>query len=171
MTVVNNIFIHLRNKKMDIWSWIIVSLIVLIAILIVVDTLLRQNKERDQIRPLYAVINQTKEYIRFVSTFHEHIGKIKNQFPLMNERDLVKINISLLRRSWALAVVTQLRAEKIFDYLKKFPLTNSAVSIEDRESIDDILKEAYGDDFDKYDIDLNDDSLDSIHKILETETN
>jgi hypothetical protein len=37
--------------------------------------------------------------------------------------------------------------------------------------INDILKTAYGDGYYNYDVDLDDDSLNSIHKILEAETN
>ncbi len=156
---------------MDIWSWIIVSTIALIAILSVVDNSMQKKKVNDKIKALYAVIFQTKEYTKFVSTFHDHIGKIKNQLPQMNEVELVKINKSLLRKSWALAAVTNLRIEETFGFIKNNSRTNIAMINEDSQLIDEILRTAYGNDCDKYDIDLYDDSLESIHKILEAETN
>ena len=156
---------------MDIWSWIIVSLIALIAILAVIDNLTRQNKDSDKFKPLYALIYQTNEYIRFVSAFNDHIGKIERQLPQINEQELSKIYVSLLRKSSALAAVTYLRANKTFDLIKNNSLNNIAMSKEDTEMIDVILKEAYGNDYDNFDIDLSDDSLDSIRKIIEAETN
>jgi len=156
---------------MDIWSWIIVSLIALIAILAVIDNLTRQNKESDKFKPLYAGIYQTNEYIRFISAFHDHIGKIEKQLPQINEQELGKIYVSLLRKSWALAAVTYLRAEKTFDSMKNNLLNNIAMSKEDTELMDVILKETYGNDYDNFDIDLSDDSLDSIRKIIGAETN
>ena len=45
------------------------------------------------------------------------------------------------------------------------------MSREDSQLIANILKAAYGDEYENYDIDLNDDRLESIHKIFEEETN
>ena len=156
---------------MGIWSWIIVSLIALIAILIVIETILQQKKERARISTLFAVLYQTKEYIRFVSTFHDHSKKIKKELPQINERDLVQIYISLLRKSSALATVTYLRAEKIFDYIKNTSFANTAMLNEDRDLIEDFLNIDPGNDHDNYNIDLYDDRLDPIRKIIKEETN
>ncbi len=156
---------------MDIWSWIIVSLIALIAILIMIETILQQNNERARISILFAVLYQTKEYIRFVLDFHDHSRKIKKELLQINDKELVQIYISLLRKSSALANVTYLRAEKTFDYMKNTSFANIAMSDEDRDLLEDFLNIDPGNDHDNYNIDLYDDRLDPIRKIIKEETN
>ena len=156
---------------MSIWSLIIVSLIGLIAILIVIETIIRQNKESARISALFAVLFQTKEYIRLVLDFHDHSKKIIKELPQMNEGDFVKLYISLLRKSSVLANVTFLRAEKTFDYIKNISSANSVMSGEDIDLIEDLLNVNHGNDHDNYNIDLYDDRLDDIRKIIKDETN
>ena len=156
---------------MDIWSWIVVFIIALIAILSVIDNLTQKRKVNDKLRALYAIIYQTKEHTRIVSSFHDNIGKIKKQLPQINDNELVKINISLLHKSWALAATTCSRIEKTFDFTKNISSTNSTISNEDSQFMDDILKTTYGDEYDNYEIDLYDDKIESINKILDEEMN
>ena len=156
---------------MDIWSWIIVSLIALIAILTVIETISQQNKERARISTLFAVLYQTKEYIRLVLDFHDHSKKIIKELPQINEGDFVKLYISLLRKSSVLANVTFLRAEKTFDYIKNISFANSIMSGEDIDLIEGLLNVNHGNDHDNYNIDLYDDRLDDIRKIIKDETN
>jgi hypothetical protein len=156
---------------MSIWSVIIVSLIGLIAILILIETIMRQNKDRARISTLLAVLFQTKEYIRLVLDFHDHSKLIKRELPQINDGDLVKLYISLLRKSSVLANVTVLRAEKTFDYIKNISFANSAMSGEDIDLIEDLLNVKHGDDHDNYNIDLYDDRLNDIRKIIKDETN
>ncbi len=156
---------------MDIWSWIIVSLIALIAILIVIETLLQQNKERDRLSTMFALLYRTKEYIRFVSTFHNHFDTIKEQLPQISNKELAKIYISLLNRSSALAAVTYLRAEKTFDSIKNTSFANSSILDEDKELINDFLNVDPRNGSDSFDIDLYDEKLSPIRKIIKEETN
>ena len=154
---------------MDIWSWIIVSLIILIAILLVFETLSLQKKEKDNIIPLFAAIYQTKEYINFASTFHNHFSKIKTQLPQISEREFAKYFISLLNKSSVLANVTFWRAEKVFDSIKNQSINNATMLSEDKELTEDLLKSKFGSDYDNYDFNLHSDNLASIHKILKEE--
>ena len=154
---------------MDIWSWIIVSLIILIAILLVFETLSLQNKEKANIIPLCAAIYQTKEYINFVSTFYNHFSQIKTQLPQINDRELKNIFIAVLNKSSVLANVTFWRAEKAFDYIKNKSINNTTMLSEDKELTEDFLKSKFGSDYDNYDFNLHSDNLASIHKILKEE--
>ena len=154
---------------MDIWSWIIVSLIILIATLLVFETLSLQNKEKANIIPLFAAIYQTKEYIKFVSTFHNHFSKIKTELPQINERELTKIYMSLLNKSSVLANVTFWRAEKVFDSIKNQSINNITMLSEDKELTEDLLKSKFGSDYDNNDFNLHSDNIASIHKILKEE--
>ena len=156
---------------MSIWSLIIVSLIGLIAILILIETIMRQNKERARISILLAVLFQTKEYIRLVLDFHDHSIIIKRELPQVNDGDFAKLYLSLLRKSSVLANVTVLRAEKTFDYINNISFANSVMSGEDIDLIEDLLNVKHGDDHDNYNIDLYDDRLDDIRKIIREEKN
>jgi len=156
---------------MDIWSWVIVSLIALIAILIVIETVLKQNKERDRLSDMFAVLYQTKEYIRFVSSFHDHFDTIKEQLPQISNNELAKVYISLLNKSSALATVTYLRAEKTFDSIKNTSFANIPILDEDKELINEILNIDTSDGSDSFDIDLFDEKLNPIRKILKEEAN
>ena len=156
---------------MSIWSLIIVSLIGLIAILILIETIMRQNKERARISALFAVLFQTKEYIKLVLDFHDYSKIIKRELPQINDGDFVKLYISLLRKSSVLANVTFLRAEKTFDYIKNISFANSVMSGEDIDLIEGLLNVNHGNDHDNYNIDLYDDRLDDIRKIIRDETN
>ena len=156
---------------MDIWSWIIVYLIALMAILIVIETILNKNKERDRLKPIFALLYRTKEYIRFISTFHNHFDTIKEQLPQISDKELAEIYISILNRSSALAAVTYLRAEKTFDSAKNTSSAISSILDEDREMINDFLNVDLRNDSDSFDIDLYDERLSPIRKILKKETN
>ena len=156
---------------MSIWSLIIVSLIGLIAILIVIETIIRQNKEKARISTLFAVLFQTKEYIRLVLDFHDHSKLIKRELPQINDGDFVKLYMSLLRKSSVLANITFLRAEKTFDYIKNISFANSVMSGEDIDLIEDLLNVNHRNDSDNDNIDLYDDRLDDIRKIIQDETN
>ena len=154
---------------MDIWSWIIVSLIILIAVLLVFEGLSLQNKKKANIIPLFAAIYQTKESLNFVSTFYTHFSQIKTQLPQINESELKNIFISALNKSSALANVTFWRAEKAFDYIKNKSINVTTMLGEDKELTENILKSKFGSDHDKYDFNLHSDNLASIHKILKEE--
>jgi len=156
---------------MSIWSLIIVSLIGLIAILILIETIMRQEKDRARISTLFAVLFQTKEYIKLVLDFHDYSKIIKRELPQINDGDFVKLYISLLRKSSVLANVTFLRAEKTFDYIKNISFANSVMSGEDIDLIEDLLNVNNSNDRDNYNIDLFDDRLDDIRKIIRDETN
>lgn len=124
------------------------------------------KRENDKLSKLYAYIFQTKDYLLHAEALRRHFREINTRLDAFDEEKLRFIQESLLRKSVALAAATTIYAQKGMEHLREKVFRNVALQIEDRNLVKEILRAKYGEDAERYDIDLYEEDLEPLIAVL-----
>ena len=84
----------------------------------------------------------------------------------MPPEELKRIESALVKQSMALSILSYLRMEKGFDFIRNNPFANVALQKEDVAAVNSILEAAYGPEHKLYHVDLNDDMMSPLLAVL-----
>ncbi len=151
---------------MDIWQVAMLGgVIAFIAYCVIYSIAERRRKER-LIRKLFAYAHQIKDLLVRLAAIEDYRQEVREHLPSISPEELKRIELALVKKSMALAILSRLKMEKGFDFIGNHPFLNVALQKEDLAAIGSILEAGCGPEYQLYDIDLNDEKLSPLLAIL-----
>lgn len=151
---------------MDIWHVAILIGVTALATYTVIRSGAEQRRKEQLVRKLFVYAYQIKDCLVHLVALQDYGQEVSRRLPWIGQDELERIEKGLVKRSMALSTLSYLQMEKSFDFIRNNPLINVALQREDRAAIDIILETTYGSEYGRYDVDLSDEKMAPILKVL-----
>jgi len=151
---------------MDIWQVVILGGVVTLTAYCVIHDRSERRRKEQLIRKLFAYVYQTKDFLVHLSAMQDYHQQVQERLPSVSPEELKHIEFALVKKSMALSILSYLRMEKGFDFIRKNPFANVALQKEDLAAVNSILEAAYGPEHKLYRINLNDDMMSPLLAVL-----